>query len=201
MKTKHQEQVLKEIVDVVNPILDNWENYTENELEYLLKKLGNICRDETSLVRKEVLPTKKIAETLLKIGNEYDNNHKILTQIVSSIHNMNDRYSLEISDDWFKFFIHQTKNRKVNFYVSVFITDLPQFASYEDKWKYIMSIPNIAPKDKSMHTFYQVINDNINIIPNELKTEIIKIFEKYITEKKLHETTIENYQEIIEKLK
>ena len=85
MKNKHQEQVLREISDVVYPIINNWENYSENELEHLLKRLGNICRDETSLVRKKHLPVKNLVESLLRIGNKYENNHKILIQIVSSI--------------------------------------------------------------------------------------------------------------------
>ena len=114
---------------------------------------------------------------------------------------MYDRYDLEISDEIFNFLILQTKNKKVNFYVSIFINELPQFALYKDKREYVMSIPNIAPKDKSRGTFYRVINDNIDIIPNQLKMEIIKIFENYIDKSNLHPYTVTQYLELIQRLK
>lgn len=200
MKNKHIEKVNKEIYEVIIPIMENWDNYKEHELEYMLKKFGNICRDETSIFRKKILSEKKLSNILLEIGNKYKDNTQILIQIVSSIDNMHDRYGLEISDDVFNFLILNTKNKKVNFYISVFITQLPQFTFYKDKWKYIMSIPDIAPKRKSINTFYGVINRNINNIPIEYKSSIISFFREAICNYNLHVATVGKYEEIIKTL-
>lgn len=200
MENKYQEKIDKEIVEVINPIRNSWDSFAEKELEILLKKFGNICRDETSLLRKGILSDYQLAKTLLEIGNTYNSNYKILIEIVSSINNMNKRYKLEITDDIFQFLIVQTKNKKVNFYVSIFITELPQFANFDHKWEYIMSIPNIAPKDKSINTFYRIINENIDTIPENYKMDAIKIFDKTIHNSKLHEVTVNKYLKIIAEL-
>lgn len=197
MENKYQEKVDKEVIEIINPIRNNWDNFTEKELEIFLKKFGNVCREETSLLRKNILSDNELAKDLLEIGDKYNNNSKILIEIVSSINNMNKRYGLEITDDIFKFLITQTKNKKVNFYVSIFITELPQFASYAHKWDYIMSIPNIAPKEKSINTFYRIINDSINNIPDRYKIDAIKIFDKTLLNSNLHETTVKKYSKII----
>lgn len=200
MENKYQEKIDKEIVEVINPIRNNWRSFSEKELENLLKKFGNICRDETSLLRKSILSDYQLAKTLLEIGYNYNNNHKMLIEIVSSINNMNKRYGLNITDDIFQFLINQTKNKKVNFYVSIFITELPQFGSFDHKWDYVMSIPDIAPKEKSINTFYRIINENIDTIPEHYKMDAIKIFDKVLHNSTLHEVTVNKYLKIIAEL-
>jgi hypothetical protein len=201
MKNKYILKYEKEVDEIINPIHYHWKEFTESELEVLIKKFGNICRDETSVFKKEILSDNNLVEILLEIANTYEHNNRILIEIVSSINNMHVRYDLKITNSVFQFLIDQTKNKKVNFYVSIFISRVPQFNNYKYKWKYIMSVPNIAPKNKSRTTFYHIINDNINAVPNELKNEIIMIFENYIENLKLHPYTISQYSAIIEKLK
>ncbi len=201
MENKFLAKYENEINEVINPLRRDWKDFAESELETLIRKFGNICRDETSKFRKETLSDNNLAETLLEIGNAFNSNDKILVQIVSAIGNMYERYGLEIADNIFRFLIRQTKNKKVNFYVSIFITRLPQFGSYEREWEYIMSIPDIAPKDKSRSTFYYVISDNINSIPVELKADVIKVFENYMGKPNLHPHTVAQYSVVIQKLK
>ena len=192
----------KEVTEVISPLYHNWKNFAENELEILLKKFGNICRNETSVFREAILSDNDLAETLLKIGDTFHENNKILIQIVSSIHDMHARYKLEITNKIYQFFIKQTQNKKVNFFVSIFIaTYLSLFTNYEHIWKYIMSMPDISPKKKSIDTFYTVINNNIDIVPCELKTEIIKVFENYINKTSLHPYIVTQYSTLIQKLK
>ncbi|MCC9020630.1 hypothetical protein [Flavobacterium lipolyticum] len=201
MENKYQEKVDKEINEVVNPIRNNWDQFTEKELEILLKKLGSICRDETSLLRKNILSDITLVKALVEIGERYSNNSKILIEIVSSINNMNKRYDLEITDETFHFLIDKTKNKKVNFYISIFIAELSQFTKYGSKWEYIMSIPNIAPKEKSINTFYRIISNNIDEIPANYKSDVVKIFEKTLNSSNLHEVTINKYLKIISDLR
>ncbi|GHT71765.1 hypothetical protein AGMMS50239_41050 [Bacteroidia bacterium] len=197
MNNKYQEKIEKEITEVINPIYNNWNFILEKEMEVLLKKFGNICRDETSLLRKSILANNELVEILLKIGDKYYNNSKILIEIVSSIDNIHKRYDLEITDKVFQFLIAQTKNNKVNFYVSIFITELPLFVNYDHKWDYIMSIPKIAPMKKSINTFYRIISNNISSIPEIYKNNVIKIFKTVLDQSNLHEVTIKNYKKII----
>jgi len=46
-----------------------------------------------------------------------------------------------------------------------------------------------------------MINNNIEIIPNKLKEEIIKIFENHINMSVLHPHTVTEYSVLIQKLK
>jgi hypothetical protein len=201
MKDKYIEKINKELIEIINPIRNDWINFSETDLENYLKKFGNICRDETSTLRKEALSDNVLAESLLSIGNAFSNNHKILIEIVSSINNMIARYGLRVNKNIFNFLIAQTQNKKVNFYVSIFITRLNEFEEYESKWEYIMSIPKIAPVKKSINTFYHAINDRINNIPAKFKSPIKKVFESYLENNSLHESTVNKYKDVIGALK
>ena len=196
-----KQRIEEEIKLVINPLKQEWDKKSELELELLLKSFGNICRSETSVYRNEVLSDNKLATVLLKIGEAYNKNSKMLIEIVSSINNMYSRYKLKITEDIFQFLIKQTNNKKVNFYVSIFITQLPQFDNYIDKWDYIMSIPDIAPKEKSINTFYRVISSELANIPDNLKSDIVQKFKYYLEKVTLHETTKDKYLDIIRKLK
>lgn len=200
MKNKHLEKIEREIAEVIEPVRNRWGDFTEAELEILLKKFGKICRDETSLYRNDTLSDGILADTLVKIGNKYGTNPKICIEIVSSIDNMHRRYGLKITDDIFRFLITQTKNRRVNFYVSIFITELPQFADYENKWEYILSIPDIAPRKKSIDTFYRVVKANIGTMPDECKAAAVKVFGDAVANFSLHEWTVGQYSGIIREL-
>ena len=169
-------------------------------MQKMLKKFGNICRDETSVLRKKILSEEKLLDSLLEIGNKYKDNTHILIEIISSIYNMHDRYGMKISDKTFKFLLAHTKNKKLNFYISIFITKLPQFEFYKNKWEYIMSIPNIAPREKSISTFYNIIDKNIDNLPSKYKPVIIAYFKKVISKYTLHISNVEKYQELIKKL-
>lgn len=198
---KYFERFEKQVEEVINPLQNNWYDLNEKELENLLKKFGNMTRDETSQLMEEVFSENERAKTLLLIANKHCNNSNMLIQIVSSICNMHFRYNLKITNDIFEFLIEQTKNKKVNFYVSILITRLPQFEKYEYKWDYILSIPEIAPKKKSLNTFYSVIKHNLDNIPVSYRIKIINIFQSSLDNSKLHESTITKYLNIIKKLK
>ena len=72
--------------------------------------------------------------------------------------------------------------------------------STADSHEYIMSIPNIAPREKSILTFYNIINKNIDNLPSKYKPVIVAYFKKVISKYTLHISNIEKYQELIKKL-
>ncbi len=195
------EQFKVQMQDVIIPVQTRWDRYTEEDLVLIIKKFSKICRGETSILMKDVLSSETLAGVLLKIANSYKDNDKILIEILSSIGNMHKRYDLKVTDDVFQFFLDQTKNKKVNFYASLFINDLPQFDSYDGKWDYILSIPKIAPRNKSINTFYRVVMENIKDIPINYKSKIKEIFEKFISDsQKLHPATVEKYTTALAKI-
>lgn len=98
------------------------EHFNEDDMQRLLKKFGNICRDETSVFRKKILSEEKLLDSLLEIGNKYKDNIHILIEIVSSIHNMHDRYGMRISDKAFEFLLTHTKIGRLIF---IFLFSLP----------------------------------------------------------------------------
>lgn len=202
MTTRDKREIVqREINDVINPLLKSWDKKTEEEVEALLRQLGRIARDETSLLRNEALSNISLAEELVKIGEKYGKNTVVLREIVSSINNMYARYKLVINEEVFNFLMNQTKNKQINFYVSLFITELSQFEKYADKWAYIVSIPRIAPKSKSMNTFFRVISGKVNDIPNQLRLEIIKILEEHAKKENLHQSTVDKYLGLVKALK
>ncbi len=197
----YQDKIDNEVRNVIHPICCRWNELTEEELETILQKFGNICRDETSKLRMHILTDDNLVKALLEIGYKYKNNSKILIEIISSFHNMRERYKLEITNAIFDFIVSCISNKKVNFYVSIFIISLPQFENYKHKWSYVLSIPNIAPRKKSINTFYRYINRNIGHIPNDYKSDIIKVFHDALKVSGLHETTIKKYEDIIERIR
>lgn len=191
----------RDVEEIVKPLVNDWVNSSEKEIEGLSKKFGNVARDEYSKLHSYIFSDKDIAEALLKIANNNVSNHKILIEIVSSINQMHARYNLIITNDIFNFLINQTKNKKVAFYISIFITNLVQFKKYQNRWEYILSIPKISPKNKSINTFYRVINDNLEEILEKDKSEVVSIFKDHIKNNPgLHSTTIAKFTALIDRL-
>lgn len=191
----------KDLEEIVKPLINDWIKLSEKEIEVLMKKFGNLARDEYSRLHEAIFSDKEIADVLLTIANNNPNNHLIIREVVSSIDSMYSRYKLIITDDIFDFLVSQTKNKKIAFYVSIFITNLPQFKQYKDKWAYIMSIPKIAPKNKSINTFYRVINENLEEMPGKDKAAAIDVFKNYlVSNTNLHSTTILKFEALIDRL-
>nr|WED70037.1 hypothetical protein PJ912_12200 [Pectobacterium colocasium] len=60
---------------------------------------------------------------------------------------------------------------------------LPQFNTQKDKWDYLISVPEISPKNKSERNFYielkKIINSN-EVIPDYYRNRFVIIIEKLI---------------------
>ena len=199
---KNLELIYKEMKSLIDDLQYHWREKTEKEVEDLCKKMSNIARGENSWFRRDALSDPGLPEELLHIGDAFNNNPVVLEGIISYIHNMFTRYGLIISDDIYEFLLKNLKNKKVAYYLITFITDVPQFEEYEHKWEYILSIPNIAPKKKSILFFSRIIKDVFEKIPETIKKDVIKIFQDYLDKNPdLHEYTKKEYREIIQKLK
>jgi hypothetical protein len=199
--TSKMKQKVKNIEELYNKI-KCWNIYEEYELENIIKQFEKIPRYEMSAYFKPYF-TRELVNNLLEIGKT--NNKNILCNIVSILGNMITRYNIEAEDRIFDYFVSlKDRKKKVNYYVSMFLPNFPQFKKWENKWDYLITIPEIAPKKKSMDNFYIKINSIIKeneIIPIEYKEKIITLFEQFIDKNELSIYTKDLYDEVINKLK
>ncbi len=207
-----RELLYKEMKGIIDDLQHHWKEKTEKEVQELCKKMGKIARGENAWYRADALSNPNLPQELLRIGDAFNNNLIILRDIIISIDEMNTRYGLIISDDIFLFLLKYISNKKVAFFIAAFITTVPQFKNYENKWDYILSIPNMTPKKDSIDIFRRIINkvlakvpETLAIltkIPETLKNDVIKVFQDYLDKNPdLHQYTKEEYEEIIKKLK
>ncbi|WP_347253147.1 hypothetical protein [Leminorella grimontii] len=153
------------------------------EMLLLITKLELIVRAEKSSHYEAFFSDISLANELLSFYNRMDFNDKVAVNIISLIGNMIKRYGLPPTDELFEFFYNLRMIKKVNYYVSLFITQFPQFHSLSDKWDYLLSIPNIAPKLKSERNFYiemKKIIDSGEGIPYDYRDKVICIFNEFI---------------------
>ncbi|MKM00270.1 hypothetical protein D6S11_10270 [Salmonella enterica subsp. enterica] len=148
----------------------------EGKILKLVSTFEKFPRKEVSSFYNVFFRDLNLCEKLISMAKYYINNDKILIEIISSLGNMVIRYGLPPSDDLYELFFSLRNRKKVNYYISLFILHFPQSESCDFRWDYILSIPDIAPKEKSKKNFYSIIK-NINAsgekIPFEYKAKIV----------------------------
>jgi hypothetical protein len=182
--------------------IQNWKLIHEFELEKVINQFEKIPREEVSIFYRDYF-TNNLVEELIRIGMVYENNTNILCNIISSLGNMTFRYKLEITDNIYDFFIRYKKHKKVNYYISIFMFNFPQFKICEDKWEYIISIPNIAPVKKSKDNFRIIVKrliTNNEKIPDKYKKEMTKLLKSFLESDNMSEYSKNEYNSLIEDL-
>lgn len=199
MEYKDKVDVDQEFQNIIYPLVENWEQYSEEEVERLIKEIGKICRKEFSIYRKRLLiELKNFADILLIIAKFYENNTVILVEILSSWYCLYNQYGINLSDEVFKFLISLKKGNNVRLYTAILIIQLPLFETYENKWIYILSISKIVPRRKSISVFYTAVWNNKDMIPIQYRENIIAVFQEAIEKYHLHPTTVDKYNKLID---
>lgn len=199
MEYKDKVDVDQEFQNIIYPLVENWKQYSEEEVERLIKEIGKICRKEFSIYRKRLLiELKNFADILLIIAKFYENNTVILVEILSSWYCLYNQYGINLSDEVFKFLISLKKGNNVRLYTAILIIQLPLFETYENKWIYILSISKIAPRRKSISVFYTAVWNNKDMIPIQYRENIIAVFQEAIEKYHLHPTTVDKYNKLID---
>lgn len=199
MEYKDKVDVDQEFQNIIYPLVENWEQYSEEEVEKLIKEIGKICRKEFSIYRKRLLiELKNFADILLIIAKFYENNTVILVEILSSWYCLYNQYGINLSDEVFKFLISLKKGNNVRLYTAILIIQLPLFETYENKWIYILSISKIVPRRKSISVFYTAVWNNKDMIPIQYRENIIAVFQEAIEKYHLHPTTVDKYNKLID---
>jgi hypothetical protein len=192
---------IEKLIDIKNKLYD-WNLYSEDKLDVITSEFEKIPREEFSTFYVPFFTDDTLAENLVQIGRKYHGNTGLLCNIISSLGNMLKRYGLTATDAIFDFFVESISNKKANYYVSLFISSFPQYQTWSNKWSYLISIPNIAPKKKS------IINFNVEVknllkkekIPIEVKKGIIEILELYIKTEPLSDYSKREYLKTVELL-
>lgn len=199
MEYKDKVDVDQEFQNIIYPLVENWKQYSEEEVERLIKEIGKICRKEFSIYRKRLLiELKNFTEILLIIAKFYENNTVILVEILSSWYCLYNQYGINLSDEVFKFLISLKKGNNVRLYTAILIIQLPLFETYENKWIYILSISKIVPRRKSISVFYTAVWNNKDMIPIQYRENIIAVFQEAIEKYHLHPTTVDKYNKLID---
>ncbi|MWP61196.1 MULTISPECIES: hypothetical protein [unclassified Gilliamella] len=171
-------------------------------LSKLISDLEKLTRKEYSLYYKKFFTDISLAEQLIQLYKNENLNKETIINIVSCIGNMIERYSLPPLNDFFDFFNELKTIKKIDYYVSLFITEFPQFYKDNKKWDYLLSILNISPKAKSERNFYieikKILNRNESI-PNNYIDLFIASFEEMYNKAK-NDFYKNDYKEIILKL-
>jgi len=148
---------------------------------------------------KKFLSNPELSNRLLEFVNEGCDDIGVVINVVSALGNMVERYDLPPSDSIFDFFVGLIGEKKVAYYVSIFITKFPQFKRFPSRWDYIVSIPRIAPRSDSAKNFYAEIKRLIKggeIIPSEYRERIVAILDDFSSKTK-SEVMVVEYQRTI----
>lgn len=201
-KVTFMQQKIK-ILEDLRDKLYLWKSYNEEDLEKITSAFERFPRKEFSTFYIPILTDAILAEHLVAIGKTFSTNTCMLINIISSIGNMVWRYKLYPSDKVFNFFKESTTLKKVNYYVSLNISSFPQYSSWEERWDYLISIPNISPKKKSIVNFHTEVKKMLSakgIIPFQVAEKIVIILKNHINTGELSDYSIEDYLNTIHAL-
>nr|WP_295873650.1 hypothetical protein [uncultured Chitinophaga sp.] len=174
----------------------NWQHLTEPELETSVREFEKIPRAEVSTFYTPVLSNNDLGAILVAIGRQFPENTKLQVNVVSALGNMVLRYGLTPTDAMFDYLVATVDNRKVNFYVALHIRVFPQYQTWDRKWEYLLSVPDIAPRKKSFVVFYDTVRQQLekhDIMPLAVKQVVIKKIQAQLEDENLHPYLKDDY--------
>jgi len=181
----------------------------------LIKLIEKESRSEFGIVSLEFFSRPDLRESLVNIGNRFEDDDAILENVIRTLgtisqrctvslqesQNLSEIYDVKTQNVYAFLFSHKdSTNRIIKRLIAYTITFFPQFNDYDQKWDYIMSIPKIAPKKDSVAEFRGIIKARINEVPNDLRGRIVEVFRDFISNKNLHEYTRKLYTDVIDQL-
>jgi len=142
----------------------NWRirNYIINQCITSNKKIERETRQEIGIVSEAFFSNPTITERLIIIGQKYNDNDKILEEVIRTVTTISERFGVKTQIVYDFLISHiESKNNKIKFEIASCVPLLPQFDHYDKKWEYILSIPKIPPKKYSIDIFQRVIKRRI----------------------------------------
>ena len=173
----------------------------EKEALIFIKIIEKTTRMESNIYRKEFFSQHNLYMQLIRIADKYNEYDSIIEQILWALGEISKRY--KVSDNSiFNFFVKyiNSSNRKIKLAVAAGIIFMPQFDNYKGRWDFILNMPTIPPKSKSMRLFRIAVDNRISEITNDFKEKIIYMINDFITNEKLDIDTFNLYNSTINKL-
>lgn len=178
---------VSELESVVSQ-LNSWTSAQgRDSLAILISRFEQFSRVERSEPFKVFLSNSEFSDKLLELAKSNRDDVGVVINVVSALGNMIDRYGLPQSDSIFDFFVELIEEKKIAYYVSIFITKFPQFENLSFRWDYVVSIPRIAPRSDSAKNFYAEIRrmmKNGEAIPPEYRDKIVAILDDFSSKTK-----------------
>ena len=172
----HNDALLEAIGRMENCVM------TENEALAITTQLEKDVRGEFGISPRAFFGLSALAQFAVDVENRFGENAKILENVISILHHsltraQNPETALIYG---FMFKLKDTKIKRGKWLIADTLCSLPEFENYDKKWEYIMSIPKIAPYRTSINIFRWTLEKRVKQIPDELKPQIIAVFDKFI---------------------
>jgi hypothetical protein len=160
----------------------NFDTITEDEVLNLVKRLEKEVRREWGNCAVAFFRLPSVINFVVDIGDRFGVNDKILEDVISILHFSSRRSSKTKMSIMYEFmFKHKDKKyKRIEWLIADAIPYFFEFDSYNEKWGYIMAIPKIAPKRQSINIFRRVLEYRLQQIPDDIKPQIINIFDGFI---------------------
>ncbi|MDM1409036.1 hypothetical protein [Myroides sp. DF42-4-2] len=174
-----------------------WETLEKYEIQLVIKQFEKVPRDEVSNEYVAYLNDPSLGRALVEIAKSYNDDFRLISDIISSLGYLIIRYQLEETNEMYQLMLKYKDEKKgaVGVHVSFFLRDLAHFDNYVDKWKYYLSIKDLIPSKIAERVFLDVIRDKVEEIPLEYRNEIIR----FIQSNCQHEDDLEYLVKKIEK--
>ena len=177
-----------------------------------IKAVEKTTRMEISSELTGFLSDPQLIQKIVNVGHKFALNENIVEQVLWTLGQISSRifWAMRLSDSTFEadtqeiydFFLKyiNSKNPKIKFAVASGIIRLPEFSQYPQKWEYVISIPNITPKKRSIIIFRRFVAENIADIPRDFKRPIYRALRDYIDKTVLDDTTKNLFEDTLVQL-
>ena len=194
------------IQDKINKIIylqdeiKKWEEKDEFEIENLMKNFEKMTRIEGSVFYTKYFTDEEFANILLVIARKYPDNKSIIKDIITALGMMITRYKLNETEEMYTLMLEYSSQKSISAYAAIYLPFLEGFEKHPNHWEYYMSMRKMTPKKIAQQKLVGIIEQNINNIPEQYKSEIIHFL------KERHDAANNDfgkkmYLEMIEKIK
>jgi hypothetical protein len=188
----------KELHDIKSR-LDAGANISEEDGEKISRKLMLEAAGEFTKARDDFFSNFENIDQIIKMGYKFRGNDKIVFQVITALGFSVQSYGQASSVGIFDYMIGHlnNKNKKVKMAIARFLPSMIQFDEYEEKWEYIISIPQIPPKMDSRVYFCHALHKRYDQIPEQIKNRVIENLQAYLSKQKLDIDTAKRISDLI----
>lgn len=162
------------------------------------KQLMSESAKEYTTLRSDFFSDLNNIDRIIKIGYKFSESEKILFQILTTLGFCVQRFG-QSDIRIFDFIVNHVKNtnNKIRMAIARFLPSTVQFDKYDEKWNFILLIPQIPPKKDSGIYFYHALLKRYDQIPEQYKDRIITLLQGYLDKQSLDADTANKFTDLI----